>query len=753
MTEVSIIVPVYNVEKYIKKCIESILNQTFKDFELILVDDGSKDTSGKICDEYQNKDNRIKVYHRVNHGLSESRNFGITVSKGNYICFVDSDDYLRIDAIKKLYETIVKSKVKMVICGCQRVDENGKLLYTDTVIEEGIYKTDDLFKYIIRSNGWYYVTAWNRIYDRKLFDEIRFPKGKISEDMFVVCNLYESSKEIAIIKDRLYFYVQRKNSIMHSKPDIRQLDRVEAYYLTYFYFLEHDYRELLNGTFCQLEMIYFMLRGRIRTITGEEKDRCSQIDGMYQDLIKKNGNGKYRFKCKYPVLYSKWFVLKKDVGKIICRIYRRTKVEMMKDYKEKISELSSDFSKISLAIVMPQYLPVPAVNGGAIETLASLFLEENEKKGEIEVDLYSIYNKYAERQALQYCKSNVIYIKKDFSIFDKVSHLIRFLLKKTIDKTIISNDYYYKVYKECEKRNYDFIITEGGNAELFRRFSNRFGKDKMILHIHFHYLCNNMLENLFGATISTSEFINDAWIKSSNDLEQKNFVVKNVVDEERFNKVMNLDEKRRIRKQLNYSDDDFIIIYCGRIIDVKGVKELVNAVNKIENRRIKLLIVGSAGFNNQDRLTEYEKEIMELAKRNPDRIRIMGYIDNKELYKYYQIADIQAVPSIWEEAAGLVTIEGMYSGLPLIITDSGGMIEYVNEKCAFVIKRTGLLEEDMIGAVEGLFKDSELRKRMSEEARKNAELYTKQKYYEEYVGVLRKLIELRNKSNEMAVKK
>lgn len=323
MIEVSIIVPVYNVEKYIEKCIQSILGQTFKNFELIVIDDGSEDSSWEICNKYQNLDNRITVYHRDNCGLSEARNFGIAVSQGKYICFVDSDDYLRNDSIEKLYEAIVKYKVKLVICGCQRVNEQGRPLYTETIIDGGIYEANDLFKYIIKSNGWYYVTAWNRIYDRELFDKIRFPKGKISEDMFIVCSLFETAKQIAVITDRLYYYVQRNGSIMHSKPDIKQLDRVEAYYFIYVYFEEHGYKKLLDETFLQLEKIYFMLRGKMHNISSKEKDRCIKIDMMYQELYQRRRG----HKCKYPIARSRVFILRDYIVKVIKKFESIKKVE------------------------------------------------------------------------------------------------------------------------------------------------------------------------------------------------------------------------------------------------------------------------------------------------------------------------------------------------------------------------------------------------------------------------------------------
>ncbi len=421
-------------------------------------------------------------------------------------------------------------------------------------------------------------------------------------------------------------------------------------------------------------------------------------------------------------------------------------------YKNKNFDISKE-NKISIAIVMPQYLPVPAVKGGAIETLASLLLEQNEGNNELSIDLFSVYDKNAEDAAVKYQKSNIIYIRKNTTIFEKISHLIRFILKKIVDNAIISNNYYYKVFKGCKKKKYDFIIAEGGNADLFRKFSYEFGKDKLILHIHVHYLCGRIVQGIFGATISTSKFINDEWVKSYHDIDQKNFIVKNVVDEEQFNKLISMNERKELRNHLGFNDKDFIIIYCGRITEVKGVKELINAFSKIETSNIKLLVIGGAEFGNEEKQTRYEKEVRDLVKEKTEKIKMIGYIDNREMYKYYQIADVQVIPSLCEEAAGLVTIEGMYSGLPLIITESGGMVEYVNENCAIIVKRDQLMEENLVNAIIKLYMDNELRQKMSREAEKTAKLYTKQRYYDEYIGVLKKLKELGNKNNAKGNKK
>ena len=230
MTEVSIIVPVYNVEEYLENCIESILNQTFKDFELILVDDGSTDNSGKICDIYEKKDTRIKVIHKNNGGLSSARNAGLDIADGKYIGFVDSDDYIHYQMYEKLYSQIINNKADISVCGFQKVKKFKK----DLLSTNKFYEKVELFNNIEALEQLYckysteFVVSWNKLYIKTLFKDIKFKEGAIHEDEFIIHQLLYKVNKVVYNNEKLYFYLQRKGSIVSSKAEVCQIDKIYA---------------------------------------------------------------------------------------------------------------------------------------------------------------------------------------------------------------------------------------------------------------------------------------------------------------------------------------------------------------------------------------------------------------------------------------------------------------------------------------------------------------------------------------------
>ena len=230
MAEISIIVPVYNVEKYLENCIESILNQTFKDFELILVDDGSTDNSGKICDIYKKKDSRIKVIHKNNGGLSSARNAGLDIACGKYVGFVDSDDYIHYQMYEKLYHQIIKNKADISVCGFQKVKQFEK----DLLSTNKFYEKVELFNNIEALEQLYckysteFVVSWNKLYIKTLFKDIKFKEGVIHEDEFIIHRLLYNVNKVVYNNEKLYFYLQRRGSIVSSEAEVYQIDKIYA---------------------------------------------------------------------------------------------------------------------------------------------------------------------------------------------------------------------------------------------------------------------------------------------------------------------------------------------------------------------------------------------------------------------------------------------------------------------------------------------------------------------------------------------
>ena len=226
---ISVIIPVYNVEKYIYKCVESIKNQTYKNLEIILVDDGSPDNCPQICDELSKSDSRIKVIHKKNGGLSDARNTGIKKSSGEYIFFADSDDYVEITIIEKLYNALKASQADMSICGYRLVDESGNELSKHNKFESREFTKSEVLQAMAdRTYNWILGVAWNKLYKRSLFNNISYPKGKLHEDDYVSHELYNLCEKVCVINENLYNYVQRNGSIINSAWNVHHADGAEA---------------------------------------------------------------------------------------------------------------------------------------------------------------------------------------------------------------------------------------------------------------------------------------------------------------------------------------------------------------------------------------------------------------------------------------------------------------------------------------------------------------------------------------------
>lgn len=229
MAEVSIIVPVYQVEKYIRQCVDSILAQTFTDFELILVDDGSKDRSGEICDEYAGMDERVKVIHKENGGAAESRNTGMDQAAGNYYMFVDSDDYLAPEMLECLYNVILKQNADIVACNYRYCfeDNTENDFSTDYGSETIAAKEVFYFRKNERNYG-FWTVVWNKLYRKEIFDKIRFRTGKYFEDEYFANDIYQLDIRIVIVPECLYYYRQHGSSTMKTKKFIKYMDLLEA---------------------------------------------------------------------------------------------------------------------------------------------------------------------------------------------------------------------------------------------------------------------------------------------------------------------------------------------------------------------------------------------------------------------------------------------------------------------------------------------------------------------------------------------
>jgi glycosyltransferase involved in cell wall biosynthesis len=213
MPRLSIIVPVYKVEKYLRKCIDSILEQTFTDFELILVNDGSPDSCPQICEDYKIRDERVVLFNKENGGLSDARNFGLDIARGDYLGFVDSDDYIKPNMYEVLINVIKETGSDMVVCDNYRVSSGGITVQSWGEKAKCYSHEDAMYQFLTDKIG---SQAWNKLYKKELFAEIRYPQGRVFEDIPTTYKYVHRCNKISYIKTPLYYYTIRDDNISFS---------------------------------------------------------------------------------------------------------------------------------------------------------------------------------------------------------------------------------------------------------------------------------------------------------------------------------------------------------------------------------------------------------------------------------------------------------------------------------------------------------------------------------------------------------
>lgn len=268
--KVSIIIPVYNVEDYLAQCVDSVISQTYNNLEIILVDDGSTDGSPKICDEYVKNDDRVKVHHKPNGGLSSARNCGLKLATGSYVAFIDSDDYVDKEYIETLLREALLYNASISVCGYREVNANKN--YTQQLpVNETTNKIDAIRSLLIQPDG-YKVVTWNKLYDVNLFmkNNIEFPPGKIHEDNYTTYKLMYFSENIVYINRALYNYRQRNDSIMGQPFTERRLEVLEMY----------------------PEAICFFKKNNLDMTTELEANKLLTVLGLFNDYIMSKKNHK-----------------------------------------------------------------------------------------------------------------------------------------------------------------------------------------------------------------------------------------------------------------------------------------------------------------------------------------------------------------------------------------------------------------------------------------------------------------------------
>lgn len=321
MKRVSIIVPVFNVENYLKRCVDSIIDQTYADIEIILVDDGSTDSSGEICDDLSIRDNRIIVIHKKNGGLSDARNAGLDVASGHYIFFVDSDDFICNDAIKTCVDRIEKDGTDLAIVKMQLCSENGELISKDLDDEincKAIWNKDDFWNYYYNGLHANCVVAWNKLYKKSIFEKIRYCKGRIHEDEIIIHHIVSKCKSISFINEKKYWYSQRGNSITGKKTIKNELDYAYAIYDRSYYFLNIKNENLAVRNTIDFKILIKKIAKQKKTLSDDStlfsdyQFLCNKELELFIDIAKVKLSKTNRVKIFFAKnLFAVYFVVSK----------------------------------------------------------------------------------------------------------------------------------------------------------------------------------------------------------------------------------------------------------------------------------------------------------------------------------------------------------------------------------------------------------------------------------------------------------
>lgn len=319
---ISIIVPVYKTEAYLKKCVDSILVQTFRDFELLLIDDGSPDNCPALCEEAAARDPRIRVIHQKNAGLSAARNTGVEAARGDWIGFVDSDDSIAPEMYETLLTYARRDGAQIAVCDYLLVTEAGEPLPSPYRLEED--KVLDCVGALEQMNRGRFTVAWNRLYRRELFETVRFPVGKIHEDEYTAHQFYWQCERITIAAKPLYFYVQRGGSIIHTDSPQKTMDLAEGIFLRACFEQEQQLTRLAIEA-AKTSMLVFAQAHRRKDLQPAQRQWCTEMRGRMNALAKtllKSGNGsradriKFRLFLCSPTLYRAALLTKSWMNKI-----------------------------------------------------------------------------------------------------------------------------------------------------------------------------------------------------------------------------------------------------------------------------------------------------------------------------------------------------------------------------------------------------------------------------------------------------
>ena len=399
----------------------------------------------------------------------------------------------------------------------------------------------------------------------------------------------------------------------------------------------------------------------------------------------------------------------------------------------------------NIGIIMGGVMPVPAVCGGAIETLITSIVKQYSRKDGFRLTIFSVYHKEAVEASKKYPEVRFVWTHTN-TFWNLSKHAVFMVVRALTGKTIrVLQRHYNEIAPVIQKEKFDLLIVEGGDEQAVIDIAKGYRREQLVFHAHIQFIPKEEVVKGFGHMIGVSEFVVREYEKACM-IPVNTHVLRNAIDVNKFNKRVSEAEREKLRKKLGLQQDDFVVLFVGRLIQLKGILELMQAVLSIPDKHVKLLVVGSANFGKWA-FSSYEKRIKKISEQNRDRIIFTGYVDNAEVYKYASVADVQCVPTLVEEAAGLVVLEAMAEGLPLIVTKSGGVVEYIDESVALIIEKDNIVD-DLKNAVVYMKEHPEVRRRMIENARRSSKLHDETNYYRNFVELINTITKENDNSNE-----
>ena len=387
-------------------------------------------------------------------------------------------------------------------------------------------------------------------------------------------------------------------------------------------------------------------------------------------------------------------------------------------------------------LVPPPDLPVPAVQGGAVETLLTHLIRENEREGQLDLLCTSVPDEAARRAAEGLKHTKMLYIPRPHG---HRRYWPMVFVERCLGIAAPYDPWYQKVQLSLalEPPGPDLIVAEGGNLTQCSAISRMFGRKRCLAHLHGQTACSPVMDTIYGGILALSEFIREDYLKTSTLDPKRAYIWYNCVDTKRFRPGP---PPLALRTRLGFGDRDFVVLFCGRLDPDKGIHKLMEALALLPVPQIKLLIVGSPFFGRTQQ-SSFLRRLEQQARALGNRVQFTGYIPNEDLPDYYRLADLVCVPTLVEEAAGLVAVEAMACGRPVLATRSGGMPEYLKGSQAVLVERGDNIADQLAWSIRMLYEHPALCAEMGAAGTKRAQDFSVERYYKEFVRIVQDVLQ------------